>query len=1697
MAIPFLSDISGKNAIFTGNVTAQGYVQSYGVLYLRNNIQLLNKAGSGWLTLASRDVSGSEAVYNISNVGTLSTSGNASIGGSLSSDTFSVSNASTFSGNLRLQSNIQVLNKAQSSYINIAARDTSGSEVVYNISNLGNVGIGNNDPKAKLHITGADSTASAIRQSRTGVVIWDQAIDSSGRLQWGTRSSEGGTRSVHFTLDDNSKVGVGIGSPDSKLHVEFDPVALTTTNLDNSSVVAASFTIPDATLSGGEGVAIALGMNGRGRSYIATEFDSSNKDATDLVFYNENGGTIYERLRIDQTGYATFAGEISTAGNITMTKSSGNNQLYINSSGGGAPVIYFEDPNRKWGQFVSNGHLYFKDETANITSLKIDGATAAATFAGDVTATSKKFISTSSSSGDYVRLYASSGTAQWDIYGHGENLRFSENSSGGGVVAIDSAVTWSGGGSANANTAYTYSQVTHLPLGGGTMIGNLTFNNPVRSIKWNHSSGQSSSRSWEFIGEQGVYGRFELRRSDAADNTPDTTVLKFDQSDATFTGRVDLQRDLRIRGNDSNPSLGVVRLLSDSNNQLIIDTGNDGANQTIIDGSGNATFAGGVTLKGATRHSHQQFNSDPVSSSDGNNLFTVGGHGMGSGYSRAISLWSTTTGVYRSWVGTNLRWDGTNYKRAVNAQNNNWGNIAGMLFWGNSASSGKAIEFIIDPPENASGGGTDATIGTTLPSGFTALTIDNDLSANFAGTIASKDITVTSSGASTYFGNFLASTGSAYAKFYQDSNNHMSLYMAATGGTANVVLNSNGVSYIKGGNLIVGGSSDSGKKLQVEGTASFAGDITVGPVSNATVEVSETGGADVKMRAGSVGRIGTYSNHEFIVTQNGGDVLKIDTSKISNFTGRVGAAMGASTGAQFPLDVNGVSMLRTEADMWQSEQKFMRIGRYGRGTQNADRQHYLTAKVSDSAANNFISFNIDDGSTSDNSSVATNVLKLSGDNKATFGGDVYIVDNKGLLLGTSGDAFIKHSGASGSFSMYNDIGAMNIVQRQDDGNMVFTNDDGNSGLFDYFVLDGGSATYANGATTAVYTKWKDKSRIALGDGKDLQIYHDGSNSYIQDTSGTGDLIIDTNPFRLRSANGGESMITAFEDGAVNLMHNSFTKLSTTSSGIEVTGAIEASGVVDGPFTALRLANQKTYGSGTGTNETVRFAMGISESGTAVDQREGFVIETFTISETDSSNINTDFKVRDGGTIGTAVRLTGSDKSTTFFGNAQAPKFIAAQGTTYANGYQLTRTGHDTYRICLGNSEGLRIVNETDSNREELAFNGAGNATFSGNITSQAIKVDQTGSDAGLHIGRSDMTSSNFATTNNAIFFGDELPAGSYRHQASISAVREAWSNSPTSLVFKTSATVNSATTALTLDSSQNANFTNNVTITGNLTVGGTTTTLNTQTVEVEDNILQLNTTQGSPDTATASTSGISVYRGNGVTQASFIFDDADDTWDLTNNLNVAGNVLVPTGNVGIGAMPAGGPQAALHVSGSFNTNAPTGNGVFMGLYNSTHGYIQLNGSSGSYIDFSVSGTDHKGRILYDNTSNYMRFDTNGSEKLRIESNGNITLQQKGTIKYEENTDVDSAAAEAIASVVKATHTAAFFDYVIKKGTNVRAGVVVACHDGTNVEYAETSTVDLGDTSDVTLSVDISGTIMRLMATTTSNDWSVKSLIRGI
>jgi hypothetical protein len=132
------------------------------------------------------------------------------------------------------------------------------------------------------------------------------------------------------------------------------------------------------------------------------------------------------------------------------------------------------------------------------------------------------------------------------------------------------------------------------------------------------------------------------------------------------------------------------------------------------------------------------------------------------------------------------------------------------------------------------------------------------------------------------------------------------------------------------------------------------------------------------------------------------------------------------------------------------------------------------------------------------------------------------------------------------------------------------------------------------------------------------------------------------------------------------------------------------------------------------------------------------------------------------------------------------------------------------------------------------------------------------------------------------------------------------------------------TDQFTLNSAGLATFAGSVQITGALTVNGTTTTINTATVEVEDNILQLNTTQGTPDTATATTSGISIYRGVdendvAITEASLIFDDADDTWDLTNNLTVAGDVIGASF-----AVPSGASTGFLKADGTVDSTTYSG-----------------------------------------------------------------------------------------------------------------------------------------------------------------------------
>ena len=90
----------------------------------------------------------------------------------------------------------------------------------------------------------------------------------------------------------------------------------------------------------------------------------------------------------------------------------------------------------------------------------------------------------------------------------------------------------------------------------------------------------------------------------------------------------------------------------------------------------------------------------------------------------------------------------------------------------------------------------------------------------------------------------------------------------------------------------------------------------------------------------------------------------------------------------------------------------------------------------------------------------------------------------------------------------------------------------------------------------------DSKKALFGDNSDLEIYHDGSDSYIKD-GGTGGLKILTNSFDLKNDANNETLISASQNGAVNLYYDNDSKLTTSSSGVSISGNIAVSGTVDG------------------------------------------------------------------------------------------------------------------------------------------------------------------------------------------------------------------------------------------------------------------------------------------------------------------------------------------------------------------------------------------------------------------------------------------------------------------------------------------------------------------------------------------------------
>ena len=116
--------------------------------------------------------------------------------------------------------------------------------------------------------------------------------------------------------------------------------------------------------------------------------------------------------------------------------------------------------------------------------------------------------------------------------------------------------------------------------------------------------------------------------------------------------------------------------------------------------------------------------------------------------------------------------------------------------------------------------------------------------------------------------------------------------------------------------------------------------------------------------------------------------------------------------------------------------------------------------------------------------------------------------------------------------------------------------------------------------SANYLRFNDNAFATFGNSDDLFIYHDGNHSQIRDV-GTGHLILGGTHLYLTNGSGSEYFLQCIANNQVDLYFNNSIKLSTTSTGINVTGLTETDTFLSSGNATF--SGTITAGGATGTN----------------------------------------------------------------------------------------------------------------------------------------------------------------------------------------------------------------------------------------------------------------------------------------------------------------------------------------------------------------------------------------------------------------------------------------------------------------------------------------------------------------------------------
>jgi hypothetical protein len=126
-------------------------------------------------------------------------------------------------------------------------------------------------------------------------------------------------------------------------------------------------------------------------------------------------------------------------------------------------------------------------------------------------------------------------------------------------------------------------------------------------------------------------------------------------------------------------------------------------------------------------------------------------------------------------------------------------------------------------------------------------------------------------------------------------------------------------------------------------------------------------------------------------------------------------------------------------------------------------------------------------------------------------------------------------------------------------------------------------------------------------------------------------------------------------------------------------------------------------------------------------------------------------------------------------------------------------------------------------------------------------------------------------------------------------------------------------------------------------------------------------------------------------------------------------------------------------------------------------------------------------------------DISGFPVLQASASGDVFIGKTPQSLYTTTviSSTTAATTHSLCILSTSSYDGAFFEYTAISSSNARAGNIMSVWNGANIVSTETTSSQIGDTTDLTTEVIISGSTARLVAYGANASYKIKTIIKAI